>query len=59
MSDEYNRMDMSDADSFTQSRLLDIIYGSKLEGNEAKLLARFMHDAKVFHESQKITAVHK
>lgn len=39
-------LDMSDADCFSVERLHQIIYGSKLRGQEAKLLARFMHDVK-------------
>lgn len=39
-------IDMSDADCFTISRLIEIIYGSKLKWPEEKLLARFMHDIK-------------
>jgi hypothetical protein len=39
-------IDMSDADCFTSSRLIEIIYGSKLKWPEEKLLARFMHDIK-------------
>ena len=40
------QLDMSDADCFSIERLHEIIYGSKLRGLEAKLLARFMNDAK-------------
>ena len=39
-------LDMSDADCFSVERLHEIIYGSKLRGQEAKLLARFMNDVK-------------
>ncbi|SCC65674.1 hypothetical protein [Kosakonia oryziphila] len=39
-------IDMSDADCFAVARLHEIIYGAKLQGQEAKLLARFMLDVK-------------
>lgn len=40
------QLDMSDADCFSVERLHEIIYGSKLREQEAKLLARFMNDIK-------------
>lgn len=39
-------IDMSDADCFAIARLHEIIYGARLQGTEAKLLARFMLDTK-------------
>lgn len=39
-------IDMDDADPFTISRLHEIIYGKGPSAQEAKLLARFMHDVK-------------
>lgn len=39
-------IDMSDAECFKVKRLHEIIYGAKLEVQEAKLLARFMLDVK-------------
>lgn len=39
-------IDMDDAEPFTISRLHEIIYGKGPSAQEAKLLARFMHDVK-------------
>ncbi|AQT88721.1 hypothetical protein OQ853_06635 [Enterobacter roggenkampii] len=46
------QLDMSDADCFSIERLHEIIYGSKLRGQEAKLLAKFMNDAKQLKGSE-------
>lgn len=46
------QLDMSDADCFSIERMHEIIYGSKLRGQEAKLLARFMNDAKQLKGSE-------